>query len=237
MKKKENYFNELGYDELKREVSSCLFRLNECANILKHFYFPVTDDSVRECLAVKLKQIEYKVDAPNAILDKSLIEIVGTKRYKEEVDNAPTLVAEYLKKVERAKSKATTEQEEQAAETNIKEFFYGMVRMIIDVRSRNRGIDAKAAKIVAKFLEVNSETAKVTLKPESDEAIRQEVTIVCQSKEAEKAMEAHEKAVQAINELLCYVRPDAMPDDFNDLFEYDGDKVVRAKVNYNLFIK
>lgn len=237
MKKKEMYFNEFGYDELKREVSSCLFRANECANILKHFYFPVSADSVRECLDLKFKRIEYNVDSPNAILDKSRIDVVGTNRYKEEVENAPTLVAEYLMKVERAKSKATTQQEEQAVETNIKEFFYGMVRMIIDVRERSRGIDAKAAKIVAKFLEVNSETAKVTLKPESDEAIRQEVTIVCQSKEAEKAMEAHEKAVESINQMLTYIRPDAMPDDFNELFEYDGAKVVRAKVNYNFFIK
>lgn len=237
MKKKEMYFNEFGYDELKREVSSCLFRANECANILKHFYFPVTADSVRECLAVKFKRIEYKVDAPNAILDKSRIEVVGTNRYKEEVENAPTLVAEYLRKVERAKSKATTEQEEQAAETNIKEFFCGIVRMIIDVRNRNRGIDTKASQIVAKFLEVDEETANVTLKPDVDDAIRKEVTILCESKEAEKAMEAHDKAVQAINELLTYIRPDAMPDDFNELFEYDGDKVVRAKVNYNLFIK
>lgn len=231
------YFDAFAYDEANRNANNVIRKLNECALILSNYKYPVSVDTLKECIAVKFKEISVKQIDPNFMGDRSSVERVGDRRVVRVVDGAPLLAEECRSKVEKVKMMANSTEEEEAAATNINAQFEDMIRKVINCRERGSLIRAEVFRLVAEHLAFDADSFKAGVDDSFDEAIKELCNVYCTSKKAEKAMSLHEQAASVLSELMAMVKDDLIPEDMSGLFAYVDGKVEITQINYNKFLK
>lgn len=231
------YFDAFDYDEANRNASNVIKKINECALILSNYKYSVSADTLKECIAVKFKEISVKQIDPNFMGDRSLIEHVGDSRVVRVADGAPLLAEECRNKVEKAKQMANITEEEEAAATNINCQFEDMIRKVINVRERGSLIRSEVFRLVSEHLAFDADSFKAGVDDSFDEALKDLCNVYCQSKKAEKAMALHEQAAAVLGELMEMCREDFIPEDMSGLFVYVDGKVEITPINYNKFLK
>lgn len=237
MKGKLIYFDAFAYDEAKRNANNVIGKMNECALILSNNKYPVSVDTLKECIAVRFKEISVKQIDPNFMGDRSLTEHVGDSRVVRVVDGAPLLAEECRTKVEKVKQMANSTEEEEAAATNINAQFEDMIRKVINCRERGSLIRAEVFRLVAEHLAFDSDSFKAGVDDSFNEALKELCNVYCSSKKAEKAMALHEQAAAVLDELMAMIREDFIPEDMSGLFAYVDGKVEITPINYNKFLK
>lgn len=237
MRGKMIYFDSFAYDEAMRNANNVIRKMNECALILSNYKYSVSADTLKECIAVKFKEISVKQIDPNFMGDRSLIEHVGDSRVVRVADGAPLLAEECRNKVEKAKQMANSTEEEEAAATNINAQFEDMIRKVINVRERGSLIRAEVFRLVAEHLAFDADSFKAGVDDSFDEALKELCNVYCTSKKAEKAMELHEQAAAVLGELMAMIREDLIPEDMSGLFAYVDGNVEITPINYNKFLK
>lgn len=231
------YFDAFAYDEANRNANNVIRKLNECALILSNYKYPVSVDTLKECIAVKFKEISVKQIDLNFMGDRSLTEHVGESRIVRVVDGAPLLADECRSKVEKVKQMASSTEEEKAAATNINAQFEDMIRKVINCRERGSLIRAEVFRLVTEHLAFDADSFKAGVDDTFDEALKDLCNVYCTSKKAEKAMALHEQAAAVLSELMTMIREDLIPEDMSGLFAYVDGKVEITKINYNKFLK
>lgn len=231
------YFDSFAYDEARRNASNVLKKMNECALILSNYKYIVSVDTLKECIAVKFKEISVKQIDPNFIGDRSLTEHVGDSRVVRVVDGAHLLAEECRTKVEKVKQMANSTEEEEAAATNINAQFEDMIWKVINCRERGSLIRSEVFRLVAEHLAFDKDSFKAGVDDSFDDAIKDLCNVYCQSKKAEKAMALHEQAAAVLSELMAMVKEDYIPQDMSGLFAYVDGNVEITPINYNKFLK
>lgn len=231
------YFDAFAYDEARRNANNVIRKLNECALILSNYKYPVSVDTLKECIAVRFKEIAVKQIDHNFMGDRSLTEHVGDKRVVRVVDGAPLLAEECRTKVEKFKQMASSIEEEEAAATNINCQFEDMIHKVINCRERGSLIRVEVFRQVAEHLAFDEDSFKAGVDDSFDEALKDLCNVYCASKKAEKAMALHEQAASVLSEFMSIIKEDLIPEDMSGLFAYVDGKVEITQINYNKFLK
>lgn len=231
------YFDAFAYDEAKRNASNVIKKMNECALILSNYKYSVSVETLKECIAVRFKEISVKQIDPNFIGDRSQVGHVGDSRIVRLVDGAPLLAEECRSKVEKVKQMANSIEEEESAVTNINAQFEDMIWKVINCRERGSLIRAEVFRLVAEHLTFDSDSFKAGVNDSFDEALKELCNVYCMSKKAEKAMALHEQAAAVLGEFMDMVKDEYIPEDMSGLFAYVDSKVEITQIDYNKFLK
>lgn len=235
--KKKNYFDAYAYDELKRNFGLMLNRANQCAGILVEYGYPVTVKTISECMMAKMVDVQGEEESESNFYQGGNINFVKKYRVRTTFQNVPMLTEKMKNKVADVKTKAATEQERRDKESAVITDFESMILRVVTVVERGNG-DMRFGNLKCRFSSlICIDNGKVTFAPNFDDYIADNATVYCDTDNAVKAMEMHEKAVKCLNQMASYLKPDSLSSDFNSLFDLVDDKVVRAEVNYNLFVK
>ena len=231
------YFDVFDYDEVSRMASSALKRLNQCALILSNYKYPVTADTLKECIAVRWNEVPVTQSDSTFIGDRAQITHVGDKQIVRLADGAPALSEELKRKVEKAKQMAASKEDENATEANYKAQFDDMIHKVIDVRERGSLINADVWRLVSEHIGFDSDSFTVVTDDSFNEALKDSCNVYCLTKKAEKMMSLHEQAAAILQEMMSMAKSDSVPEDMIGLFTFVDGKVEITQINYNQFVK
>lgn len=237
MRSKLIYFDVFDYDEVSRMASSALKRLNQCALILSNYKYPVNADTVKECIAVRWKEVPVTQSDSTFMGDRTQITHVGDRHIVRLADGAPALCEDLKRKVEKAKQMAASKEDEKATESNFQAQFADMIQKVIDVRERGSFIKSDVWRLVSEHICFDEDSFKVVTDDSLNEALKESCNVYCQSKKAEKMMSLHEQAAAILQEMMSMAKSDSVPEDMSGLFTFTDGKVDITQINYNQFVK
>lgn len=237
MKGRKIYTNLFDYDESIRMASSALKRLNQCATILANFKYNVNVDTLKECIAVRWKEVPASHEDSVFIGDRAKMAFVGDTHIVRLADGAPTLSEELKRNVEKAKQMAANKEDEKAAEAIFQAQFDSMINKIIDVRERGSLIKADVWRILSEHICFENDSFNVFTDDSFNDDIKESCNVYCLSKNAEKMMSLHEKAAYFLQEMMDMAKSERIPEDMSGLFTFTDGKVEITQINYNLFLK
>lgn len=231
------YFDFFDYDEASRMSSSALKRLNQCALILSNYKYPVTADTLKECIAVRWKEVPITQSDSTFMGDRAQITHVGDRRIVRLADGAPAICEELKRKVEKAKQMAASKEDEKATEVTLQAQFDDMIHKVMDVRERGSLIKSDVWRLVSEHICFDSDSFKVVTDDSLNEALKESCNVYCLSKKAEKMMSLHEQAATILQEMMSMAKSESVPEDMSGLFTLIDGKVEITQINYNQFVK
>lgn len=219
-------------DELKRGVERSLKQVKPIIKILKDNGFEVSRANVLDCLNMVKEQARgEQIDGTvfNWLSESQVLAYQVDYIYK----NCPNLNKEFGVKLEEVLKGENIPILRKEKEALYKEQYDRMRSRIFDILHPFNG--EVETQYLKRWFDV--EHGDIILTPDIDRLIKDEATVYCETKAAEKALDLHQQAAALLSQFIALFPQNRQPEDVGDLFYIEENMVHMRELNYNIYLK
>ena len=218
--------------EIKRGVERSLRQVKPIIQILKDNGFEASKANVLDCLNMVKEQVRGEQIGDtvyNGLSESQVLAYQVDYIFKD----CTNLDKEFKAKLEACLKGENIPIIRKEKEAQYRERYDRMRTKVYDVlHPFNGNVDTRFFKSC-----FDVENGDIILIPDIDRLTKEEATVYCESKAAEKALDLHNQTAAILSQFIALFPKNRQPEDVGDLFYIEGGTVHMRELNYNIYLK